>query len=100
SPLEVYTQPVDAGVATLLGRAALVPVSADRGAQVDSLLGPAVVGSRSPLLDEAASATYVLVRPEQVALARDGVAAEVLDAQLLGPVWRVVLRVGAVLLGA
>ncbi|WP_220138637.1 TOBE domain-containing protein, partial [Nocardioides massiliensis] len=91
-PEEVYRRPATAAVATLLGRASLLPVLHQTATSVVCALGEAPVGSSAAANGPAA----VLVRPEQVLLtpARAGeeAAAVVLDAELLGPVWRVRLQ--------
>lgn len=94
-PEVVYRRPASAAVATLLGRASLLPVLGAEGTTVRCALGDAPVGSRADA-DASDVQQAVLVRPEQVALSSDGGAGgagEVLDAELLGPVWRVHVRV-------
>lgn len=78
TPEELYRQPVDARVATALGKANWLPALERSGASVRTLLG------EHPLLGAAAGEGRVLVRPEQIVLDADGTPARVCSRRFLG----------------
>ena len=77
-PGEVYRQPVDAGVASFVGGAVLLPGTAE-GSQVTCALGQLSTAAGSP-----SGAVQVLVRPEQIVLGDTGVPARVIEVSYFG----------------
>ncbi|MDT0200317.1 ABC transporter ATP-binding protein [Nocardioides sp. AE5] len=87
APDEVYACPVDARVARLLGEATLVPVARAGDGIVECALGRLEVADDAPL--GGGSGLQVLVRPEQLRLADDGVPARVVTSDFHGATSRV-----------
>lgn len=82
-PFEVYDAPVDAGVARLLGDAALLPARPLPDGRVETALGIHDVASRR-VPGPGHGPVAALVRPEQVAPDADGVRAAVRSVDLTG----------------
>lgn len=86
TPHEVYDEPVDDGVATLLGEASWLP-GEGRGQVVSTALGELV--ARSPVTS---GQVRVLLRPEQLELREGGAPATVAQAEFLGSSTRLELH--------